>query len=195
MIKMQLRHLPNIITVLRILLVAPILWILLHKHYEWALFLFVIAGISDAIDGLLARYFSCISRFGAFVDPLADKLLLMGSYLTLGWLGHIPFWLVAMVIGRDIWIMGGALSYLYFIGRLEFMPTLISKWNTFLQLLLIIVLLLQLSFNWFPALLIESIFVLVFITTLISFVQYTWQWTLKAMHNYKSPAKHSKEMT
>lgn len=195
MIKMQLRHLPNIITVLRILLVAPILWVLLNKHYELSLYLFVVAGISDAVDGLLARYFNCISRFGAFVDPLADKLLLMGSYLTLGWLGHIPFWLVAIVIGRDIWIMGGALSYLYFIGRLEFMPTLISKWNTFFQLLLIIVLVVQLSFNWFAVLLIESIFVLVFFTTFISFVQYTWQWTLRAMQNYKLPEKHAKEIT
>lgn len=183
MIQMQLRHLPNFITVLRILLVAPVLWALLHEHYALAFYLFVIAGASDAIDGLLARWFNCTSRFGAFVDPLADKLLLMGSFITLGWLGHIPIWVVAVVILRDIWIMGGALAYFYFIGHLEFMPTLVSKVNTFLQLLLITLLLIKLSFISFPDWLLQSIFMLVFITTVISFLQYTWQWTLKAINN------------
>jgi cardiolipin synthase len=180
----QLRHLPNVITILRILLIAPVLIALLHQQYTLAFYLFLLAGVSDALDGLLARYFNCASRFGAFIDPLADKLLLIGSFFTLGWLGHIPLELVIVVIARDIWIMGGALAYLYFIGRLEFMPTLISKINTFLQLLLIIVLLLQLSFSTFPPLLIQTVFYTVFVTTIISFIQYTWQWANNAVKNY-----------
>lgn len=189
MIQMQLRHLPNLITILRILLVIPVLWFLLHEHYSLAFYLFVIAGVSDAVDGLLARCFNCTSRFGAFVDPLADKLLLMGSFITLGWLGHIPVWLVVAVIIRDIWIMGGALAYFYFVGHLEFMPTLISKINTFLQLSLITLLLIKLSFIALPIELLQSIFMVVLVTTLMSFVQYTWQWSTKAIqktHHKKS---------
>jgi len=182
---MQLRHLPNIITCLRVLLVVPVLLALWYQHYAAAFYLFVIAGLSDAVDGLLARWFECTSRFGAFVDPLADKLLLMGSFITLGELGHIPMWLVVVVTLRDIWIMGGALAYLYFIGRLEFVPTLVSKGNTFFQLFLVTILLIDLSFIELPSFLIQSIYSLVFITSIISFIQYTWIWGMKAIKNHK----------
>jgi cardiolipin synthase len=91
------RDIPNLITGLRILLVAPFLWLLLEEHYGAALLLFVIAGISDALDGFLAKYYGWTSELGGLLDPIADKLLLMGAILALGWLNELPGWLVMLV--------------------------------------------------------------------------------------------------
>ena len=131
MIRIQLRHLPNLITCMRFILIGPILWALLTKCYPLAFYLFLIAGLSDGLDGLLARFFDWTTPLGALLDPLADKLLLMGSFIVLAYLQQIPVWLTIMVIGRDIWIMGGALLYRYWVGPLDYKPVWISKLNTF----------------------------------------------------------------
>lgn len=90
---MNRRDIPNIISVFRILLVLPVVWLLLQQQYTMALVLFAIAGVSDALDGFLAKHNGWESRLGTILDPLADKLLLVCSFLTLAWLGLIPFWL------------------------------------------------------------------------------------------------------
>lgn len=184
---MQLRHLPNVISCLRLLLIVPILWALISEHYSLAFYLFLVAGISDGLDGLLARLYGWTTRFGAFIDPVADKLLLMGSFITLGLMGHIPLALAILVIARDVWIIGGALSYQYWIGPLEFKPLFMSKLNTFFQLLLLITLLVNLGLFKLPPLFLQTLIVLVFITTSISFIQYTWEWSWRAIKNYKPP--------
>ena len=96
---MKLRYIPNILTGFRILLVPAVVMLMLEDEFLPALVLFAVAGFSDAVDGYLARRYDWTSRIGGLMDPLADKLLMVSSYLTLGWLGLIPSWLVALVIG------------------------------------------------------------------------------------------------
>jgi cardiolipin synthase len=98
----KLSDIPNIITVFRFLLVPPLVLLLLNHQYGAALIVFGVAGFSDALDGFLAKRYGWSSRMGALMDPLADKLLLVSSFVTLGWLGWIPLWLVALVILRDV---------------------------------------------------------------------------------------------
>ncbi len=184
-IRMKLQYLPNYLTCLRFLLVAPILLALFNQHYEWAFYLFLAAGVTDALDGLLARVYGWTSRFGAMADPLADKILLMSSFITLGWLQQIPLWLVAVVVARDIWIMSGGLAYRFLIGRLDFMPSGVSKINTFLQILLVGVLLIHLSFIAMPAILLTGIIYAVFLTSITSMLHYTWVWSKKAIGSQK----------
>jgi len=85
-----LRHLPNLISMLRILMVPPVAWLIVEQHYALALGLFVVAGVSDGVDGFLAKHYGWTSRLGSILDPLADKLLLSVSFVTLAWLGHLP---------------------------------------------------------------------------------------------------------
>jgi len=101
------QDLPNIISILRIVLVLPVVWALLNNYFLWALVLFTIAGISDALDGFLAKHFHWESRLGSILDPLADKLLLIASFASLTWLGLIPVWLFWMALGRDFLIVIG----------------------------------------------------------------------------------------
>ncbi|HXH03086.1 MAG TPA: CDP-alcohol phosphatidyltransferase family protein [Candidatus Competibacteraceae bacterium] len=135
---MEPRHLPNLISLLRILLVVPSLWLLLRQRYDATLALVVVAALSDGLDGFLARRYGWSSRLGGILDPLADKLLLIGLFLVLGWLGELPWWLVLLALGRDLLIMGGALAYHLLIAPLQAQPLLISKCNTLLQMLLVL---------------------------------------------------------
>lgn len=185
MMQIQLRHLPNLITCIRFILIGPILWSLLTKSYPLAFYLFLIAGLSDGLDGLLARFFAWTTPLGALLDPLADKLLLMGSFMVLAYLKQIPLWLTLMVIGRDIWIMGGALLYRYWVGPLDYKPVWISKLNTFFQLLLVSLVIIKLAFFERHIELIPRIIEAVFVTTLLSFIQYTWMWFWQASYYLK----------
>ncbi|MDE2089174.1 MAG: CDP-alcohol phosphatidyltransferase family protein, partial [Gammaproteobacteria bacterium] len=108
---MTRRDLPNLISVLRMLLVLPVVALLMTEHYREALLLFGLAGLSDALDGFLAKRYGWTSRLGAVLDPLADKILLVSSYIALGWLRLLPLWLVAAVIVRDLVIVIGAAVY------------------------------------------------------------------------------------
>ncbi len=103
-----MRHLPNLLTCLRLALVLPVAWLLLRQQYPQALWLFLLAGLSDALDGLLARRFGWTSRLGAWLDPIADKLLLVISYVCLTLNGLVPVWLTAVLLLRDLVIVGGA---------------------------------------------------------------------------------------
>lgn len=133
---MKPSDIPNIITILRILLVIPIMVLLIRQEYRTVLVFFAIAGLSDGVDGFLARRYNWRTALGALLDPLADKFLLVGVYLVLGWSGLIPFWLMLLVILRDVLIIGGALAYRRLCDDLSMEPTLVSKINTLLQILL-----------------------------------------------------------
>ncbi|MES2998833.1 MAG: CDP-alcohol phosphatidyltransferase family protein [Pseudomonadota bacterium] len=193
MIRIPLRHLPNLITCIRFILIGPILLALLKKYYPLAFYLFLVAGLTDGLDGLLARLFGWITPLGALLDPLADKLLLMGSFIVLAYLQQIPFWLAVFVIGRDIWIMGGALVYRYWVGPLDYKPVWISKLNTFFQLILVTLLITKLAFFALPDLVIRWVIEAVFVTTLLSFVQYTWVWTRQAAFYLRVARKNQKQ--
>ena len=139
------RHLPNLITTLRILLVVPLCWLIATAHYDGALVVAAIAGLSDAVDGFLAKRFGWQSWLGGILDPLADKLLLMAAFLWLAFAGDVPIWLAALVIGRDLVIVGGAVAYYYLIGRFDAAPSRVSKLTTLLQIVFVLGELLRLS--------------------------------------------------
>lgn len=191
---MKLCYIPNLITCLRFLLVGPVLFALLSGHYLLALGLFILAGLTDALDGLLARLYGWTSRFGAIADPLADKLLLMSSFIALYWLGIIPAWLMAVIVARDIWILGGVLSYRCLIGHLEVVPSGISKINTFLQIVLVPLLLVDLSLIQLPAFLLQGVMIAVLVTSIASFLHYTWVFGCRALHHQKTIVAPSKNV-
>jgi cardiolipin synthase len=170
------RDIPNLITGLRILLVAPFLWLLLTERYEAALVLFVIAGVSDALDGFLAKYYGWTSELGGLLDPIADKLLLIGAILALGWLNELPAWLVGLVIARDLVIIGGAVAYHLRIARLHAAPLMISKLNTLVQLTLVCAVIVHYGLTPLPAWLLAGGIYLTALTTVWSGAAYIWRW-------------------
>ena len=135
---MRLRDIPNIISLARLLVVIPVVFLLLEHAFGWALVLFALAGVSDGLDGYLAKRFGWRSRLGGILDPLADKVLLVACFLVLGTLSLIPVWLVVAAVFRDLLITGGALLYNYRIEELEAAPIAASKINTVLQILLVV---------------------------------------------------------
>lgn len=139
---------PNIITLGRILLVPLIVWAIAADHLQWAFIIFVIAGLSDAVDGFLAKRFNMASELGAMLDPIADKALLVSIYVSLGIWGAIPRWLVILVVSRDIMIVGAVIvSWLY--GRpIPMNPHMVSKLNTVAQVTFAAVILASLGFNF-----------------------------------------------
>lgn len=184
---MQARDIPNLISILRVFLTIPVVWALLAQEYGLALALFAVAGISDGVDGFLAKYFRWESRLGGMLDPLADKTLLVFSYLALGWLGLIPLWLVLAVILRDVIIVAGAVAYHMRIAELEAEPRLMSKVNTFMQILLVLLVVLSQGLFALPLVLLQAVIVLVLITTLLSGIDYIWIWSRRAVDQGSKP--------
>ncbi len=129
-------HLANIITLGRLLSVPVVVWLIIDGAMMPAFVLFVIAGISDAVDGFLARRFNQHSELGSYLDPLADKALLVGVYVTLGHVGYLPAWLVILVVFRDVLIIGGAILLYMFTQSLQMAPLAVSKVNTAAQIVL-----------------------------------------------------------
>ncbi|QYZ66877.1 MAG: CDP-alcohol phosphatidyltransferase [Gammaproteobacteria bacterium (ex Lamellibrachia satsuma)] len=177
---MQPRDIPNLISFLRILLSVPVVWLLFEREFSAALMLFAIAGISDGLDGFLAKHYGWESRLGGMLDPLADKALLMSSFLVLGALGLVPVWLVILVIFRDLLIIGGALYYHFSIEELQADPSLISKLNTLLQILLVIFVVTDAGPYPLPAVLVSVLVWSTLATTVASGVGYVWVWSRKA---------------
>jgi cardiolipin synthase len=177
---MQFRDIPNLISMLRILLTLPIVWLLFEQQFSHALILFAVAGFSDGLDGFLAKHYGWQSHLGGLLDPLADKALLMSSFLVLGGLGLIPVWLVVLVIFRDLTIVGGALYYNFSVEELDANPSLISKFNTLLQILLVLLVVTDAGPFPLPALLLEWLIWATGVTTLISGAAYVWIWSNKA---------------
>ncbi len=141
---------PNILTLLRILLTPAIVMAFVDHHLELVWIIFAVAGLSDALDGFLARTLNQRSVLGAVLDPLADKILLDTTYICIGIMHWVPHWLVVLVVSRDFIIVGG-LSLLGFWGvdvRSKINPTLVSKCNTAAQVLQIIIILLARTFAW-----------------------------------------------
>lgn len=138
---------PNIITIARLLSVPLIVLWLLEGAAAWAFMLFVLSGISDAVDGLLARRFGMASRLGAYLDPVADKALIVSIYCTLGMLDVLPLWLPVIVVSRDVLIIGAVLLASLMQRPLDIKPLRVSKANTAAQILLASAALAELSFG------------------------------------------------
>lgn len=127
-------NIPNFISLTRLLSVPLIASLILSYQLRAAFLLFAIAGISDALDGFLARIFKTRTTLGAYLDPLADKALLIGVYAALGHIGLIDLWVVVLVVFRDVLIIGGILLLFVFQSSVDMKPHLISKINTLMQL-------------------------------------------------------------
>lgn len=142
-----LRNLPNFISALRIVLVAPLLAMILVGHYEVALAIALIAGISDGVDGYLARHFHWQSRLGSILDPIADKLMLVGCMLALGWLDEVPRWLVVLAVARDAVISLGVLAWHRILRNFEARPSWLSKITTVVQIAFVLLVLADHAFG------------------------------------------------
>jgi cardiolipin synthase len=137
----------NLITVLRFLLVPVVVLALLQSRMDWALAGFVIAGISDGVDGFVARQFDQRSALGAYLDPMADKLLLVCVFVVLGFMGELPLWLVVAAVSRDALIVGAVLLSTIMGKPVEMKPLYVSKANTLVQILLAAIVLAELAFG------------------------------------------------
>lgn len=129
---------PNLLTLVRILLTPYLVWLLLDQKLNQALLVFLIAGITDGLDGLIARLFHQKSKLGAYLDPLADKLLLVSSFILLGHLHLVPSWLVIIAVSRDFIIVLGLMTLMFFEVQVEIKPSVLSKLTTLLQLLTVL---------------------------------------------------------
>jgi cardiolipin synthase len=177
---MSLSWLPNAISFMRIALVPPILLLITYGQFGWALVLFALAGFSDGLDGYLAVRFDWSTRLGGLLDPAADKLLITGMFVTLAWTGHIPVWLAAVVILRDLVIVAGAIAYNYFVKPVPGAPTRISKLNTALQMLFVLFVLSRAGFNWPDEITITLLGASVLVTVIISGIDYVLSWSQRA---------------
>ena len=178
---MGLSWIPNAITVARLLLAAPLSWAILADEARFALMLAVVAGMSDALDGLLARRFGWRSRLGGLLDPMADKLMLLAIYVSLVVVGGAPAWLVWLILGRDLVIVAGAVAYHNFIGPLDAEPSRVSKLTTCLQIGLAVALLAeQLPSIAMPAWLHGVLLWSTAAATVASGLHYVVVWTAKA---------------
>jgi cardiolipin synthase len=178
---MNLSSLPNLICVLRMLLVIPVVWTLVHDLYGWTLLLFVIAAVSDGLDGYLAKNFGWTSDTGKVLDPVADKLLLVSTFVTLTLLGLVPFWLAATVVARDVVIGIGAAVFKWLFGPLDGRPTRASKLNTVVQISYVILVVASAAMPIVPDAWVLTLGAATFVTTFVSGSDYTMTYIRKAV--------------
>jgi cardiolipin synthase len=178
---MSLSWLPNAISLVRIALVPPILMLLSSGRHDVALALFFVAGFSDGLDGYLAKRFDWHSRAGALLDPIADKLLVAGTFVSLSMTGHLPVWLAAIVVFRDVVIVGGAMAYNFLVRPVEGEPTRVSKLNTAFELLLVLFVISRAGFGWPDQITITLLGAAVLVTVVISGIDYVWSWTARVL--------------
>tara|TARA_B100000674_G_C37981304_1_gene982569 strand:- start:14052 stop:14636 length:585 start_codon:yes stop_codon:yes gene_type:complete len=165
-------NIPNIITLGRLMAVPVTVWLILNNYILAAFGLFVMAGVSDAIDGFLAKRWGQVTEFGKYLDPLADKALLVSIYITLGVQGYLESWLVIMVVFRDVMIVGAVILYQAMVVKLEMNPLIISKINTVAQIVLAALVLGSEGFDLDVGSLFEVMMGIVAVTTLISGLSY-----------------------
>lgn len=137
---------PNLISILRLVLVPAVVLAMLQARWDWAFAGFVIAGVSDGVDGFIARRFNQQSRLGAYLDPMADKLLLVSVFVVMGFTGQLPLWLVVTMVSRDALIVCAILLSTVMAHPVEIKPFLVSKANTAIQIVLAAVVLGELAF-------------------------------------------------
>ena len=176
----SVKQIPNLITALRFLLVPLLVWALREGRYQDALLLCAVMAMSDGLDGYLAKRFGWRTSLGAYLDPLADKVMLVSAFITLGWMQLVPAWLVAIIVLRDAVILIGAGSYHLLTRRLEMNPSTISKLNTVVQIVLVLAVIIDQLVN-LPAELVQFLMGLTLLTTLTSGLKYAVDWGRKAI--------------
>lgn len=179
-------NLPNLISLARLLSVPLEIYLILHSQYMLAFWLFVLAGVSDAVDGWIAKGLRQTTWLGSYLDPLADKTLLVGVYVTLGYQSLLPTWIVILVVFRDLLIVGGVIMQLAFARVVEISPSLISKANTAVQILLAAAVLAQLGVAQNLATAVTVLIYLAGVTTVLSGAGYLVTWW-RQMANMETP--------
>ena len=172
-----LKYIPNFITIMRILLIIPIIWLIWKNDYNLAFILIFIAGVSDGVDGFLARYYHWQTPSGAILDPIADKLLLVSLFIVFGLKELLPIWLVTLVIFRDLVIFMGAIAYHFVTHQLVMCPLIISKINTALQIVLVILVAIRQTGIHLPEWLLSAMIIWVAIFAFVSGIRYIILWT------------------
>jgi cardiolipin synthase (CMP-forming) len=174
------RHLPNLICLVRLALIWPVATTLYGGRYGLALALFMLAAISDGLDGYLAKRFNWTSDLGKVLDPAADKLLLVTVFIESTWLGLVPWWVTAAAVARDVMIALGALVYRLWFGPLRGRPTIISKINTGAQLLYLMAVMLGAAVAFPPRDILRALALTVVATTALSGLHYVQVFTRRA---------------
>lgn len=178
----MVRNLPNIVTVIRILLVFPTIWFLWRGQTLLALALMLIASFSDALDGALARRFNWKTDLGRIMDPLADKFLVAAVFIVFALQDLVPLWLVFLTLGRDFMLLAGSAAYRLILGTIRVEPSLISKANTAMQMLILSLLMASqlpvgLSASYAHIVVINFGIYLLAVLSLVSGIQYALVWT------------------
>jgi len=168
--------LPNVITLARLMSVPLGVWLLLQGSFIAGFWVILAAGLSDAVDGFLARRLGMLSRLGAVLDSIADKTLVVGIFLTLGYQGYVETWLVILVVFRDLLIVGGAVILRLVTGDLDVRPTRLSKVNTAAQIVLAVLVVAQLAFALQLTAYLTPLTWLVATTTILSGATYLVAW-------------------
>lgn len=174
---------PNLITILRFLLVPAVVWAMLLARWDWAFAGFVVAGVSDGVDGFIARQFNQRSELGAYLDPMADKILLVSVFVVLGFIGELPLWLVIAAVTRDGLIICAVLLSTVIGNPVEMKPLMVSKANTAIQIVLAAVVLAELTFSMVFGPLRTSLIFLSGLLTVASAAAYLVAW-LRHMSGY-----------
>ena len=175
-------NLPNLITISRLLLTPYIVWLLLIESYFLGFIFFLISGISDALDGFIAKRFNQKTLLGSYLDPIADKFLIVSAIVLLGYNGYVPVWLIIIIVSRDIAIFGAVIISWMLGTNLRIEPLIISKINTFLQLFYIVMTFAVILNNEFLTELILSIHdvttYLIAVSTILSWLFYLRVWLI-----------------
>ena len=175
-------NLPNLITISRLLLTPYIVWLLLIESYFLGFIFFLISGISDALDGFIAKRFNQKTLLGSYLDPIADKFLIVSAIVLLGYNGYVPIWLIIIIVSRDIAIFGAVIISWMLGTNLRIEPFIISKINTFLQLFYIVMTFAVILNNEFLTELILSIHdvttYLIAVSTVLSWLFYLRVWLI-----------------
>jgi len=167
-------NLPNSLTILRILLIPVFIGFLLYERYEYSLAVLLLAGLTDGLDGTIARVANQRTRLGAYLDPLADKLLLTSGFVTLSVLHLVPSWIAIVVVSRDMMLMTGTLLARLTESQLDISPTLLGKGTTLVQLSYLI-LVVVLTARQMDLMLIQPLLYLMVCVTVMSGFHYLYR--------------------
>jgi len=181
MVQDRILNIPNMLTLARIVITPFIVYAIIEHQPVLALILMGAAGITDMLDGAIARYFNQRSTVGAFMDPLADKLMLISTIVSLYFIEQVPTFLFLAVVFRDMIILVGALAYEMVTHKLEMQPTIASKITTFLQIILVLTVLSGMAWQQPGDMALQLILWLTFAFTCISGLQYMVVWMRKAV--------------
>jgi len=178
---MSLRWIPNAITITRMVAALPLLWLLMRGQFFAALCLAILAGLSDGLDGYLAKRYDWRSALGGMLDPIADKTMLAACFFGLWWSLQIPGWIVVLVFARDLVIVAGAFAWWRVIGTFKPAPSAWSKLNTALQLLLVALLLVHAALRPLPIVALQAMLLAVATMTVVSGADYVIRYGMRAI--------------